>query len=64
MARDMLRVPLARRSLPLFKRMMRRAELGRMYQVFHEEMEALDERLSNGEAVEAIMQLMASHARL
>lgn len=44
--------------------MMRQGDVGRLYQVFREEMERLDERLANGEAADAVVQLLSARARL
>lgn len=60
--RAMVSVPKAARTLALFKRMLRARWLDALDRVFVEEMELLDERIQNGEAFEAVMELMSKRA--
>lgn len=54
----MLDYPLARKSLPLFKRMCRQARAAELRAVCRAELAELDKRLENGDSVQAAMVMM------
>lgn len=64
-AKDMLAPPLASKSLPIFKSLIRSPDkLRQMGGVFHDEMDQLHKRFMNGDTAEAAIMLLSQRAKL
>lgn len=59
-AEKLVQLPLADRTLPLFKRMMRKHQLPMLERVVVEEMDELNRRVEAGETAEAVMHLLST----
>ncbi len=59
-----LSYPLAEKSLPLFKEMIRGPRRSQLLQVFHEEMKQLDARAASGDTATAVFAMLAAKSKL